>query len=240
MPEVTTPQTQSQAPVQTQTQSPAPPKPPMKKKDGRKKMVKRVVALGALLCFGLLYAMKYWNFTLELLPTPVAARLPRWDFLMPLGLSFFTFQAVGYVVDVYRGKAAQNNPVKYLLFVSFFPQMIQGPIGRYDALAPQLLAPKELSWQNLQYGIQLAMWGYFKKLVIADRAAVLVDTVIHDNCPYGGAVIAFGVLLGTIIIGCIYNGMNFLRIDSYYQSLTKGAVIILAVLLDMAMNKKNR
>ena len=127
---------------------------------------KRVAALGALLCFGLLYAMKYWNFTLELLPTPVAARLPRWDFLMPLGLSFFTFQAVGYVVDVYRGKAAQNNPVKYLLFVSFFPQMIQGPIGRYDALAPQLLAPKELSWQNLQYGIQLAMWGYFKKLEI--------------------------------------------------------------------------
>lgn len=167
---------------------------------------KRVVALGAVLCFGLLYAMKYWNFTLELLPTPVAARLPRWDFLMPLGLSFFTFQAVGYVVDVYRGKAAQNNPVKYLLFVSFFPQMIQGPIGRYDALAPQLLAPKELSWQNLQYGIQLAMWGYFKKLVIADRAAVLVDTVIRDNCPYGGAVIAVGILFYCVQLYCDFSG----------------------------------
>ncbi len=167
---------------------------------------KRVVALGAVLCFGLLYAMKYWNFTLELLPTPVAARLPRWDFLMPLGLSFFTFQAVGYVVDVYRGKAAQNNPVKYLLFVSFFPQMIQGPIGRYDALAPQLLAPKELSWQNLQYGIQLAMWGYFKKLVIADRAAVLADTVIRDNCPYGGAVIAVGIFFYCVQLYCDFSG----------------------------------
>ena len=63
-----------------------------------------MAAAAAVLCFGLLYAMKYWDFTVELLPTAVGRRLPRWDFLMPLGLSFFTFQAVGYVVDVYRGK----------------------------------------------------------------------------------------------------------------------------------------
>ena len=168
---------------------------------------KRIVALGAVLCFGLLYAMKYWNFTIDLLPTPVASRMPRWDFLMPLGLSFFTFQSFGYVVDVYRGKVeAQKNPAKYLLFVSFFPQMIQGPIGRYDALAPQLTTPTALSWENLQYGIQLAMWGYFKKLVIADRAAVLVDAVILDNCPYGGAVIAVGIVFYCIQLYCDFSG----------------------------------
>ncbi len=168
---------------------------------------KRVVALGALLCFGLLYAMKYWNFTLELLPTAVGTRLPRWDFLMPLGLSFFTFQSFGYVVDVYRGKVqAQRNPAKYLLFVSFFPQMVQGPIGRYDALAPQLLAPKSLDWENLRRGIQLAMWGYFKKMVIADRAAVVVDAVLVDQCPYGGAVIAAAVGLYCVQLYCDFSG----------------------------------
>lgn len=84
--------------------------------------------------------MKYWDFTADLLPRSIGGRLPRWDFVMPLGLSFFTFQSMGYVIDVYRGKyEAQRNPARYALFVSFFPQMVQGPIGRYDALAPQLL-----------------------------------------------------------------------------------------------------
>lgn len=137
-----------------------------------KRRKKRIVAAAALLCFGLLYVMKYWDFTVELLPHSLGGKLPRWDFLMPLGLSFFTFQSMGYVIDVYRGKyEAQANAAKYALFVSFFPQMVQGPIGRYDALAPQLLAERSLDCRNVKFGIQLAMWGYFKKLVIADPAS---------------------------------------------------------------------
>ena len=172
-----------------------------------KRRKKRVVAVAAVLCFGLLYAMKYWDFTVGLLPTAVGNCLPRWEFLMPLGLSFFTFQSMGYVIDVYRGKyEAQRNPARYALFVSFFPQMVQGPIGRYDALAPQLLAERPLDWRNLKFGIQLALWGYFKKMVIADRAAVLVDTVIGENCPYGGAVIAVGVVMYCIQLYCDFSG----------------------------------
>lgn len=126
---------------------------------------------------------------------------------MPLGLSYFIFQSVGYVIDVYRGKlSAQKNPLKYGLFVSFFPQMVQGPISRYDQLAPQLLSQRSLDWRDLKLGIQLCLWGYFKKLVIADRAAVLVNAVITENCPYGGAIIASGILFYCIQLYCDFSG----------------------------------
>ena len=98
---------------------------------------------------------------------------------MPIGVSFYMFQSVGYVIDVYRGKyEPERNFIKFLLFVSFFPQMVQGPISRFDQLAPQLYSEKKLDWQNIKFGIQLMLWGYFKKMVIADRAAVIVNTVV--------------------------------------------------------------
>ena len=168
---------------------------------------KRICAVCAVLCLGLLYLMKYWNFTASALPSALGDKLPRWDFVVPMGLSYFIFQAVGYVIDVYRGKTdAQKNPLRYGLFVSFFPQMVQGPISRYDQLAPQLTAERSLDWRDLKFGIQLCLWGYFKKLVIADRAAVLVNAVIKDNCPYGGAVIASGILFYCIQLYCDFSG----------------------------------
>lgn len=191
-----------------------------------KRRKKAVVAVTAVLCFGLVYVMKYWNTTVALFPAAVEQVLPQWDFLMPLGLSFFTFQSVGYVIDVYRSKyAAQKNPAKYLLFVSFFPQMVQGPIGRYDALAPQLLAKRSVDWRMVDRGIQLALWGYFKKMVIADRAAVVVNTVIGENCPYGGAIIFVGILAYSIQLYCDFSG----GID-----ITRGVAQIFGI--DMAEN----
>ena len=160
-----------------------------------------------ILCFGLLFAMKYWNFTRDLFPKSLVSRIPTWDFLVPLGLSFFIFQSISYVIDVYRGKQkCENNFLKYALFVSFFPQMVQGPISRYGQLAPQLTTERSLCWTDIQAGIQLALWGYFKKLVIADRAAVLVNNVIFDNTPYGGAVIATGIFFYCIQLYCDFSG----------------------------------
>ena len=160
-----------------------------------------------ILCFGLLFTMKYWNFTRDLFPESLASRIPTWDFLVPLGLSFFIFQSISYVIDVYRGKQkCENNFLKYALFVSFFPQMVQGPISRYGQLAPQLTTERSLCWADIQAGIQLALWGYFKKLVIADRAAVLVNNVIFDNTPYGGAVIATGIFFYCIQLYCDFSG----------------------------------
>ncbi len=94
---------------------------------------------------------------------------------LPLGISFYMFQSVGYVVDVYRGTVgAEKNPLKFALFVSYFPQLIQGPISKFTDLAPQLTAGKPFDGKQLSFGLQRLLWGFFKKLVIADRIAAAV------------------------------------------------------------------
>ena len=94
---------------------------------------------------------------------------------LPLGISFYMFQSMGYLVDVYRQTSpAERNPLKLALFVSFFPQLIQGPISRFGQIAPGLYAPKKFDGKQLSFGLQRMLWGYFKKLVIADRIAAAV------------------------------------------------------------------
>ena len=170
---------------------------------GKKRLV---LTICLLLDFGLLYAMKYWNFTAETL-AKAGVSLPMSSLVMPLGLSFYMFQSVGYAVDCYRGKyPAQRNPLKYLLFVSFFPQMVQGPISRCNELEPQLTAEHPFSADRVKYGIQLAMWGYIKKLIIADRAAVVVQTVFGSLERYGGFFYAFAVLFYCVQLYCDFSG----------------------------------
>lgn len=127
--------------------------------------------------------------------------------LLPLGISFYMFQSAGYVIDVYRGKyPPDRNFLKFSLFVSYFPQLIQGPIGRYDRLAQQLYAPNTWDDTRAKYGIQLALWGLFKKLVIADRAAALVGEVFGNYGNYGGAVIFVSVLVYSVQIYADFSG----------------------------------
>lgn len=97
------------------------------------------------------------------------------NILLPMGISFYMFQSIGYVLDVYRGSIkAERNPFKFALFVSFFPQLIQGPISKFGKLAPQLFGEHPYDGKQVSFGIQRILWGYFKKLVIADRIAVAV------------------------------------------------------------------
>ena len=190
-----------------------------KKVAARYKSRRQLICLAVCLAnFGVLYVLKYWNFTAGLLQ-PLAdrvlhgAQIPLSALLVPMGVSYFMFQSVGYVIDVYRGKyPPERNFCKLLLFVSFFPQMVQGPISRFHELAPQLFAGRELDYTNLKYGIQLAMWGYFKKLVIADRAAVLVSTVMDNPWDYGGAIQGIGVLFYCIqLYGDFSGGIDVTR-----------------------------
>ncbi|MBR2831380.1 MAG: MBOAT family protein [Oscillospiraceae bacterium] len=178
--------------------------------DGDRRLAARrwCVAAACLLNFGLLFFLKYWNFTAQLLSPLLGGRdLGVSGLLMPLGVSFFMFQSVGYVVDVYRDKVApERNPLKLLLFVSFFPQMVQGPISRFGELAPQLLAERRFDADHVKYGLQQMMWGYMKKLIIADRAAVLVNTVMGDPWSHGGAVQALGVLFYCVQLYCDFSG----------------------------------
>ena len=119
----------------------------------------RVLFYGVLvLNFALLAVMKYTDDVRGLFgASPLGL-------LLPLGSSFYTFQSMGYLIDVYNGKyEPQKNPAKFALFVSFFPQLIQGPIARYDQLAPQLMQGHAFDWQNLQRGFMLILWGLCKK-----------------------------------------------------------------------------
>lgn len=182
---------------------------PPKAAHGLKRRKQLVVALTAVANFGLLYLVKYWDFTADVMANLSTGRvqLPRLDLLMPMGLSFYMFQSMGYVIDCYRDKyPSQRNVAKFALFVSFFPQIIQGPISRFGQLGEQLTAKHPFEADNLKYGIQLCMWGYLKKLVIADRAAVVVSTVFDNPADFGGAMTALGVGLYCIQLYCDFSG----------------------------------
>lgn len=177
-----------------------------------KKRKKAVVAVTLGLNFGMLYCLKYLDFTVNAVASAlnhfgadISPQIP--ELLLPLGVSFFIFQTSGYVIDCYRGKYhAQRNFAKYALFASFFPQMVQGPISRYDKLTATLYDGNKFDAENLRRGIQLMMWGYFKKMVIADRAAVIVNSFFADYDKFGGAVTAFSIFFYCINLYCDFSG----------------------------------
>ncbi len=131
---------------------------------------------------------------------------------VPLGLSYFTFQSVGYVIDCARGKVQpEKNPLKHLLFLSFFPQITQGPITTYKQLMPQLLAPRRFDPPLFVEGFQLAMWGYFKKMVLADRLAPVTGAVANGT-DQPGWLILLGVSLYAVRLYADFSGgMDVIR-----------------------------
>ena len=163
-----------------------------------------VMTLALLINFGILAFLKYYNFFAGSLNDLLGSSgngfsAPTLNLVLPIGISFYTFQTMGYIVDVYREKTeAQKNPFKLLLFVSFFPQIIQGPISIYDQLAYQLFEPHSFDYTRFKRGCELILWGFFKKLVIADRAVIAINTVVDSYFSYGGTTLTFTVLLYAI------------------------------------------
>ena len=148
-----------------------------------------------LLNFGVLAVLKYLNPVMAWGASLLGGSAPSLGLGLPLGISFYTFQSMGYLIDVYNGKyAPEKNPAKFALFVSFFPQLIQGPIARFDQLESQLVTPHRFDLDGIERGLLLMLWGWFKKKVIADRALSLVEAVFGNQSAYGGAVIVVGVL----------------------------------------------
>lgn len=185
-------------------------------KANEKKKRKRIMIAILLVNFGILLFLKYFNFFAENLnhiisPLTDGGQIPRLNLILPLGISFYTFQTMSYVIDVYWGKVkAERNIAKVALFVSFFPQILQGPIGRFGDLAPQLYAEHKADAAQIKYGIQLMIWGYFKKLVIADRVAIAANHMFGDAGydQMSGSVVALCVFLYAIqdytdFSGCI-------------------------------------
>lgn len=162
--------------------------------------------------FGILAVLKYSAFVTENLNTlfariGVGATLPVHSFLLPLGISFYTFQSMGYLIDVYREKQQpERNFCKLALFISFFPQIVQGPIGRFHSLSEQLFRANAFSYTRVKFGVQLMLWGAFKKMVIADRAGVLVDNAFGFPETFGGTYVAVAALAYAIQIYGDFSG----------------------------------
>lgn len=168
---------------------------------GKKK--KRALTLVLLIDFGILIVLKYFRYYLEVL----GIGLFKGDILIPLGISFYTFQTTAYLIDVYRSKYdADDHLAKFALFVSFFPQIIQGPISRHDQLAHQLYEGHPFRYNNLAHGAQLMLWGFFKKLVIADRISLLVGEVFTDWDQYTGWPVILAALCYSIQLYMDFSG----------------------------------
>lgn len=140
--------------------------------------------------------------------------LPALSLILPMGISFYTLQVIAYCVDVWKGKVkAQESFLKYLLFVSFFPQILQGPIPRYEQLKDQLYEGHSFDYETVKSGLQLILWGMFLKMVIADRAAIFVNAVFPKYHLYEGTVLAvaavlYSIQLYTDFLGCVCIAMG--------------------------------
>lgn len=133
--------------------------------------------------------------------------------LLPAGVSFYFFQSMGYLIDVYKGKIrAERHFGYYALFVSFFPQLLAGPIGRADALLPQLKRERRFDYKEVTYGLKLMAWGYFKKLVVADVFAVTVNKVYDNVYSYVGLVFIVVTVMFAIEIYCDFSGYSDIAI----------------------------
>ena len=191
-----------------------------------RKSARRLVLIASLAaCIGLLLYFKYFNFlgnSVMSLINMFGAKV-RWnplDIILPVGVSFYTFQAMSYVIDVYRGKLkARRHFGYYALFVSFFPQLVAGPIERADALMPQLEAQRECNIDDLKTGFRYLLAGYFRKIVIADFCGVFVNTVYAIEKPDGFAVMTATVLFAFQIY-CDFSG---------YSEIAKGAARCLGI-----------
>ena len=159
-------------------------------KEKRKKKICLVSSL--VLNLAILFLFKYFNFLAMNIETALqasglAVNMPKFALLLPVGISFYTFQALGYSIDVYRGtvKIERDFPT-YALFVSFFPQLVAGPIERSQNLLPQFKQQHRFDYDAVMSGVQLMVWGYFMKLVLADRCGIYVDTIFNNVDKHNG------------------------------------------------------
>ena len=168
-------------------------------KAGEKKKRFNILVLTLVLNFGILAVLKYTGFAINNINSLIhifgGASLKIPSLILPLGISFYTFQTMGYLIDVYRGKTqAEKNVFKLALFVSFFPQLVQGPISRHSDLARQLYEPHRAEWNNISSGILRICWGYFKKLVVADTLMIAIKEIVSSPEDFGGAYVLFLII----------------------------------------------
>lgn len=188
--------------------------------DPTRQRSKGIVAISLILNLSLLFFFKYANFTIDNLNAifskiGVTFQVPSLDLLLPVGISFYIFQALSYTIDVYRGDVpVERNLLRYMLFVSFFPQLVAGPIERSSRLVAQLYEKHTFNFDRMVRGLMLMLWGYFQKVVVADRLCVLVDQVFNYATYYSGFTIAVGVLFFAVQIYCDFSGYSIIAVGA--------------------------
>jgi alginate O-acetyltransferase complex protein AlgI len=162
---------------------------------------------------GILFFFKYYNFFIENCNHVFDAHWTFSHLILPIGLSFHTFQSLSYIIEVYRGKfAAEKNIGYFALYVLYFPQLVAGPIERPQNVLPQLKVYHKFQWENLLNGVRLVLWGLFKKAVIADRIAYYVADVFANTNAHTGFQVCVGILLFSIQIYCDFSGYSDMAI----------------------------
>lgn len=185
-----------------------------KKKEIRaaaKKKAKRALIISLIISVALLAVCKYTTFTLKningILSLFTETQVPMFKMILPLGISFYTFMALSYVLDIYwKRYKAEKNFLLYAVYLSYFPHVVQGPIDRFNEFKEQIKDGVAFKYENLTYGAQLAIWGFFKKLVIADRLGLYVDEVIENWKNYDGVFIIFAIVIYSIQIYADFSG----------------------------------
>ncbi|MBO4337417.1 MAG: MBOAT family protein [Lachnospiraceae bacterium] len=182
---------------------------------------KAVLALCVIANIGMLVVFKYTAFiaqsTNTLLSFFTQRRFSIPDIVLPVGISFYVFQALGYAIDVYRKNIkAERRFFRYALFVSFFPQLVAGPIERSKNLLPQFDKEHRFDADRVRKGLLIMLWGLFVKIVIADRIALMVTDVYDNYLSCSGSQIFLAALLFTLQIYCDFAGYSYIAIASAY------------------------
>lgn len=188
------------------------------------KQKKLFLVLSLVANLGLLFFFKYYLFFRETVTDlgtvfGFGNALPAWKIILPIGISFHTFQTMSYNIDIYLGKIkAEKSLQRFAMYVAFFPQMVAGPIERAEDFLPQLDADKKWNWERTQRGLDLILWGLFKKIVVADRLAVYVDEVYKNPDAFGGLSVWIGLYAFSFQIYCDFSG---------YTDIARGSAQIL-------------
>lgn len=176
-----------------------------------KKDAKRALIAGIVVTLALLVVCKYTSFLLEnvnsVLSLVSLPKIEMFKMILPLGISFYSFMALSYILDVYwKRYKAENNFLMYAVYLSYFPHVVQGPIDRFNEFKEQVKEGVKVSYKNITYGAQLSLWGFFKKLVIADRIGMFVDSVMNSWDSSSGLLLIITMAVYSIQIYCDFSG----------------------------------
>ena len=184
------------------------------------KRKKKYLILSVVINLILLFIFKYFNFFNESMRElfnycNIFYGIPAFNLLLPVGISFYTFQTLSYSIDVYRGKRPPERSLGiFALYVSFFPQLVAGPIERSTRLLPQFFEKKDFDYQRVTSGLKIMAWGMFKKVVIADRLAVVVNRVYGSPEEFPGIAILLATFLFAYQIYCDFSGYTDIAIGT--------------------------